>query len=101
MTLAWRMQADRDRGEEASCISCCMKENPGSTEDDALNHINGMIEDIIKELNWELLRPDSNAPISSKKYSFDISRACHHLYSVASDETKDLVIKTVLEPVPM
>ena len=107
MTLSWRMQADRARGEEASCISCCMKENPGSTEDDALNHINGMIEDIIKELNWELLRPDSNAPISSKKYSFDISRAFHHLYkfrdgySVASDETKDLVIKTVLEPVPM
>ena len=107
MTLAWTLQADMARGEEASSISCYMHDNPGSTEEDALNHINGMIEDIIKELNWELLRPDSNAPISSKKYSFDISRAFHHLYkfqdgyTVVSDETKDLVMKTVLEPVPM
>eukprot|EP00253_Pinus_taeda_P032146 PITA_32146 len=100
-------QADSARGEEASCISCYMKENPGSTQEDALHHINGMIEDIIKKLNWELLKPDSIAPISSKKHSFEISRGFHHFYiyrdgySVASTETKDLVIKTVLEPVPM
>jgi len=46
-------------------------------------------------------------PISSKKYAFDISRGLHHFYkfrddySVASDETKALVMKTVLEPVAM
>jgi hypothetical protein len=101
------MQADRDRGEEASCISCYMKDNPGSTEEDALNHINGMIEDTIKQLNWELLRPDNNVPISSKKHSFDISRDFHHLYryrdgyTISNSETKNLVIRTVLEPVPM
>nr|ADU85930.1 (+)-sabinene synthase [Picea sitchensis] len=100
-------QADRDRGEKASCISCYMKDNPGSTEEDALNHINGMIEDTIKQLNWELLRPDNNVPISSKKHSFDISRAFHHLYryrdgyTVSSNETKNLVVRTVLEPLPM
>lgn len=100
-------KADSARGEEASCISCYMKENPGSTQEDALNHINGMIEDMIKKLNWEFLRPDNNAPISSKKHAFNISRGLHHFYnyrdgySVASKETKDLVIKTVLEPVLM
>lgn len=100
-------QADRARGEEASCISCYMKENPGSTEKDALDHINGMIEYQIKELNWELLKPDSNAPISSRKRAFDISRGLHHFYryrdgyTVANTETKDLVMKTVFDPVPM
>jgi len=101
------MQADRARGEEASCISCYMKDNPGSTQEDALNHINNMIEETIKKLNWELLKPDNNVPISSKKHAFDISRGLHHFYNyrdgytVASNETKNLVIKTVLEPVPM
>ena len=101
------MQADKAHREEASCISCYMKENLRSTEDEALNNINGMIKVIIKELNWEFLRWDSNAPISSKKYAFDISRGLHHFYkfrdgySVASDETKDLVMKTIIEPVPM
>lgn len=100
-------QADRARGEEASSISCYMHDNPGSTEEEALNHINGMIEDIIKELNWELLRPDINVPISSKKHAFEISRGFHHFYkhrdgyTVSNIETKDLVMKTVLEPVPL
>lgn len=100
-------QADRARGEEASSISCYMHDNPGSTEEEALNHIDGMIEDIIKELNWELLRPDINVPISSKKHAFEISRGFHHFYkhrdgyTVSNIETKDLVMKTVLEPVPL
>lgn len=50
-------KADRARGEEASCISCYMKDNAGSTEEDALNHIKTMINEVIKELNWEYLRP--------------------------------------------
>jgi len=107
MILAWQMQADRARGEDASCISCYMKENPESTEEDALNHINAMIEAKIKELNWELCKPNSNVPISSKKHAFGVSRALHHLYnyrdgfSVADIETKNLVMRTVLEPVHM
>nr|O24474.1 RecName: Full=Myrcene synthase, chloroplastic; AltName: Full=Aggmyr; Flags: Precursor [Abies grandis]AAB71084.1 myrcene synthase [Abies grandis] len=96
-------KADRDRGEEASCISCYMKDNPGSTEEDALNHINAMVNDIIKELNWELLRSNDNIPMLAKKHAFDITRALHHLYiyrdgfSVANKETKKLVMETLLE----
>jgi hypothetical protein len=84
-----------------------MKDNPGSTEEDALNHINSMINEIIKELNWELLRPDSNIPMPARKHAFDITRALHHLYkyrdgfSVATKETKSLVSRMVLEPVPL
>nr|QIC19056.1 putative alpha terpinol/1,8-cineole synthase [Pinus nigra subsp. laricio] len=100
-------QADSARGEEASCISCYMKENPGLTGEDVVNHIHVMVDDLIKELNWELLKPDCNAPISSKKHGYDICRAVHHGYkyrdgySVATNEIKDLVMITVLEPVPL
>ena len=41
------MQADRAHGEEVSSISCYMKDNPGSTKEDDLNHINAMITDVI------------------------------------------------------
>ena len=99
--------AERSRGEEASSISCYMKDNLGSTEADTLTHINAMIVDKINELNWELLKPDSNVPISSKKHAFDILRSFYHLYkyrdgfSVANNETKNLVMRTLLEPVPL
>ena len=84
-----------------------MKDNIGSTNEYALSHINDMIREKIKELNWELLKPNSVAPISSKKHAFDILRAFYHLYkyrdgfSISKLETKKLVMRTVLEPVPL
>uniref|UniRef100_I3QDU0 2-methyl-3-buten-2-ol synthase n=2 Tax=Pinus subgen. Pinus TaxID=139271 RepID=I3QDU0_9CONI len=100
-------QAERSRGEKSSCISCYMEENPESTEEDAINHIDSMVNKLLKELNWEYLRPDSNVPITSKKHSFDILRAFYHLYkcrdgfSVTNYEIKNLVMTTVIEPVPL
>ena len=85
------MQAERSRGEEASSISCYMKDNPGATEEN------------MKEINWEFLKPESNVPISSKKHALDILRAFYHLYkyrdgfSIANNETKNLVMRTLLE----
>jgi len=84
-----------------------MKDNPRATEEDALNHIKSMIEEKMKEINWEFLKPDSNVPISSKKHAFDILRAFYHLYkyrdgfSIANSETKNLVMRTVLEPLSL
>ena len=84
-----------------------MKDNPGSTKEDALSHINDMIREKIKELNWELLKPNNAAPISSKKHTFDILRAFYHLYkyqdglNISKLETKKLVVRTVLEPIPL
>eukprot|EP00253_Pinus_taeda_P029734 PITA_29734 len=100
-------KAEKARGEAASCISCYMKENPGLTEDVAVNHINSMVNDLIKELNWEFLKPDSNVPISSQKYAFDVTRALLHGYkyrdgySIATNEMKNLVMITVLKPIPL
>nr|Q9M7D0.1 RecName: Full=Terpinolene synthase, chloroplastic; AltName: Full=Aggteo; Flags: Precursor [Abies grandis]AAF61454.1 terpinolene synthase [Abies grandis] len=100
-------KADRARGEEASCISCYMKENPGSTEEDAINHINAMVNNLIKEVNWELLRQDGTAHIACKKHAFDILKGSLHGYkyrdgfSVANKETKNWVRRTVLESVPL
>eukprot|EP00253_Pinus_taeda_P007604 PITA_07604 len=100
-------QAERSRVEEASSISCYMKDNPRATEEDALNHIKSMIEEKMKEINWEFLKPDNNVPISSKKHAFDILRAFYHLYkyrdgfSIANSETKNLVMRTVLEPLSL
>eukprot|EP00253_Pinus_taeda_P033672 PITA_33672 len=100
-------KADRARGEEASSVSCYMKDHPGITEEDAVNQINVMVNNLTKELNWELLRPDSGVPISYKKFSFDIWRVFHYGYkyrdgfSVASIEIKNLVTRTVVETVPL
>jgi len=57
-----------------------MKDNPGSTEEDDLKHINAMIYGIIQELNWEFLRPDTNIPMPARKHAFDIIGAPRHLY---------------------
>ena len=84
-----------------------MKDNLDSTEEDVLSHIKDMIYEGMKELNWELLKTNNVAPISSKKHTFDILRAFYHLYkcrdelSIAKLETKKLVMRTVLEPVPL
>lgn len=100
-------QGDRARGEEASCISCYMKENPGLTEEDAVNCINAMANELIRELNWEFLKPNTKVPISSKKHAFNITRTFLHGYKyrdgigVASNEMKNLVMKTVMQPVPL
>jgi hypothetical protein len=83
-----------------------MKDNPGSTEEDALNHINAMISDLIKELNWELLKLDDNVPMCCKKHAFDISRLFHHGYkyrdgySISNIEIKSFVIRNLLQHVP-
>lgn len=70
------MQIDRAHGEEASCISCYMKDNPGTTEEDALNDFNAMNSLMMKELNWELMGLGSNIPfsITCKKPAFDICK---------------------------
>jgi hypothetical protein len=84
-----------------------MKDNPEATEEDAVTYINAMVNRLLKELNWELLKPDNNVPITSKKHAFDILRAFYHLYkdrdgfSVARNEIRNLVMTTVIEHVPL
>lgn len=108
LSLEWVMQAESARGEEASCISCYMKDNLELTEEDAVSRLNIMINDIIKKLNWELLKPENNiAVISAKEHTFNMARALNHLYiyrdgfTVAGKETKKFVTRTAIESVPI
>jgi len=43
-----------------------MNDNSGAKEEDSLNHIHAMVNELMKEFNWELLKPDNNVPVSSK-----------------------------------
>nr|WAK98082.1 3-carene synthase [Thuja plicata] len=99
-------KAEADRGEEVSCITCYIKDHPGSTERDALEYLNNLIDERLKELNWEYLKPD-NVPIISKDHAYGLSKGLQLLYkerdgfSVSGIETKNIITKTMIEPVPM
>ncbi|GLJ35262.1 hypothetical protein SUGI_0709600 [Cryptomeria japonica] len=99
-------KAEADRGEVVSCITCYMKDHPGSNEEDALNYLNSLIDERLKELNWEYLKPD-NVPLVSKDNAYNLSKGLQLLYkerdgfSVSSIETKNLISKIIIEPIPI
>lgn len=100
------LKVEADCGEAASCVTCYLKDNPRSTEEDALEYLNSLIDEKLKELNWEYLKPD-NVPRICKDHGYAISKGIQLLYkerdgiSVSSIETKNLITKTMLEPIPM
>nr|WBO26428.1 beta-pinene synthase [Taiwania cryptomerioides] len=99
-------EAEADRGETVSCITCYMRDHPGSTKEEAINYLQGLCDELLKELNWEYLKPDNVPPIS-KDCAYAISRGLQLLYkerdgfSVASKDTKNHIIKTMIEPFPI
>ncbi|XP_059072449.1 alpha pinene synthase, chloroplastic-like isoform X2 [Cryptomeria japonica] len=99
-------KAEVDRGELASGIACYLKDNPRSTEEDALEYLNSLIDEKLKELNWEYLKPD-NVPIISKYHKYALSKGIQLLYkerdgiSVSDIQTKKLITKAMIEPVPI
>ncbi|GLJ09984.1 hypothetical protein SUGI_0119640 [Cryptomeria japonica] len=99
-------KAEADRGELASGIACYLKDNPRSTEEDALEYLNSLIDEKLKELNWEYLKPD-NVPIISKYHKYALSKGIQLLYkerdgiSVSDIQTKKLITKAMIEPVPI
>ncbi|MEV2420359.1 hypothetical protein ABNE98_21720, partial [Paenibacillus larvae] len=50
---------EQAHGEMASSIECYMKDNHGSTREDALNYLKIRIESCVQELNKELLEPSN------------------------------------------
>nr|QBM78437.1 germacrene A synthase [Chamaecyparis formosensis]UTN00748.1 germacrene A synthase [Chamaecyparis formosensis] len=48
---------EKDHGETASSIECYMKDNHGSTREDALNYVMNLIEGWAQEANKEFLNP--------------------------------------------
>ncbi|GLJ05587.1 hypothetical protein SUGI_0020780 [Cryptomeria japonica] len=74
-----------DQGETNSSIACYMRDNPRSIEEDALNYVESLLDEQIKELNWEYLKNDS-VPTSSKDYAYDITRGSIRITLMASQE---------------
>ena len=100
------MKQEKERGETASSIECYLKDNPECTWDDALNHLNGILDFSVSKLNWEFLKHD-NVPLSCKKLSFNLARGMHFLFkykdgiSISDKEVKDQIFKVLIEAVPL
>jgi hypothetical protein len=97
-------EQERERGEIASSLECYLKDNPESTPENALNHIKGILDLSVSELNWEFLKHD-NVPLCCKKFSFNLARAMHLLlkyndgFSNSDGEVKDQILKVLIEQV--
>nr|BAF43701.1 putative sesquiterpene synthase [Cycas taitungensis] len=99
-------QAEKARGELASSIECYMKENSGSTQDDALNHIRAATSSAVKEMTWEYLKPD-DVPYRCKKFVFEVARVWMLMYKdgdpygISNKEMQDYIREALIEPVPI
>ncbi|KAH9293739.1 hypothetical protein KI387_041058, partial [Taxus chinensis] len=91
-------------GQTASAISSYMEDHPECTEDEAVNHINSLIDLARKELTWEFLNP-SNHFLDCEKLCFNLNRGIQFFYifgdgfTYSDKETKDQVFKVLIEPV--
>ncbi|GLJ05740.1 hypothetical protein SUGI_0024280 [Cryptomeria japonica] len=99
-------KTEADRGEVASSIACYMRDNPESSEEDALKCINFMLEEHLKELNLEYLKHD-NVPICIKDFAYDMSRCFQVFYkerdgfSISSKDMRDHVKEILIDPIKM
>jgi len=100
------MKLEKERGEIASSLECYLKEKPGSTREDALNHMNGILDLSFSELNREFLKHD-NVPLCCKKLVFNLARGINFLFkykdfvSISNEEVKDQIVKVLVEQVPL
>ncbi|GLJ06369.1 hypothetical protein SUGI_0037340 [Cryptomeria japonica] len=73
---------------------CYMRDNPGSTKEDAFIYINNLLDEQLKELSWEYLKFD-NVPSCDNNYAYDITRGFLHFYqeedgfSISSEDIKN------------
>jgi hypothetical protein len=97
---------EKERGEIASSIECYMKENPDSSVENALNHLEGILHLSLEELNWEFIKQDT-VPLCCKKFTFNIVRGVQFLYkygdglSISNKEVKDQIFKILIDQVPI
>nr|Q675L0.1 RecName: Full=Longifolene synthase; Short=PaTPS-Lon [Picea abies]AAS47695.1 longifolene synthase [Picea abies] len=90
-------------GELASGIECYVKDNPECTLEDASNHLNGLLDLTVKELNWEFVRHDSVA-LCFKKFAFNVARGLRLIYKyrdgfdVSNQEMKTHIFKILIDP---
>jgi len=99
-------KAEKARGELASTIECYMKDHPECTEEEALNHIYGILEATVKELSMEFLKPD-DVPFPCKKMLFEETRVTMVIlkdgdgFGVSKWEVKDIIKECLIDPLPL
>nr|QGN65610.1 terpene synthase 4 [Taiwania cryptomerioides] len=97
---------EKARGETASSIECYMKDNQGSTKEDALNYITTRIDSCVQELNKEFLKP-SNIPTCCRKLYFNAGmRGVFFLFKDSDGITHshhkdilDAIMKVLVKPI--
>lgn len=84
-----------------------MKDNPECTREDALNHMKGILDLSVSQLNWEFLKHDNTVPLCCKRFTFNLARGMHFLFkykdgiSLSDTEVKDQIFKVLMEPVQL
>lgn len=83
-----------------------MRDNPGSTEEEALDYLNSLNGELFKELNLEYLKP-GNIPTCSKDHAMSLSRGFHFFYierdgfTISTKDTRDHILNILVQPIAM
>lgn len=106
-------KSEKGRGELASSIECYMREHlPECTEEEALNHIECLMDAALKELTREFLKPDNSCNrvlvFSCKKMIFEVVKGVLAMYKYGDtfsspnvQETMDYVKESFIHPLPL
>ncbi|XP_059066063.1 sesquiterpene synthase Cad-like isoform X1 [Cryptomeria japonica] len=98
-------QDEKEHGENASWIECYMKDNPGTTREQALDHINMLIELNFEELVKCHIFYEYDIPTTCKRLYFDMYRSVAFIwrdidgFSKSSKGIKDDIMKILVEPI--
>lgn len=99
-------QAKKNGGEFASGIECFLKEKPECTEEDAMNHLIGLLNLKPMELNWEFVKHDG-VEQCLKKFVFEVVRGLRFIYKYrdgfdySNKEMKSQITKILIDHVPI
>nr|AJR21035.1 sesquiterpene synthase [Callitropsis nootkatensis] len=101
-------QHEQEHGETASWIECYVRDNPGTTREQALDHVNMLIELNIEELNKERLFNEHDIPTCCKRLYFDsMYRSVSFIwrdidgFTISHQGTKDDIMKILIEPISL
>ncbi|GLJ57833.1 hypothetical protein SUGI_1381000 [Cryptomeria japonica] len=110
--LTWRLkndtttsEAEKARGQIDSCIACYMKQNPFFTEENALQRFVEILDHTLKEMNYEYFNLIGEPPKCGKMFVFNLRQCVMLLYKYkdgygdSSKETKEYIMKTLIDPV--
>lgn len=98
------MKDDKLHGQTASAVFCYMKDHPECSEEEALSHINNLLDQLLKELTWEFLNPNNILPDWQDLY-FNLGRGVQSFYifgdgfSYHDKGVRQRVLKVLIDPV--